>query len=68
MSHFMSCNSYKNIAPRLDWETINGNNPDEQFEIALNVKKRVKVRNMTIENYEAGHPQVVSDSKAPGDC
>ena len=68
ISHFMSCNSHKNRAPRLHWETINGNNQDEQFEIALNVKKRVKVRNMRIENYEACHPQVVSDSKAPGDC
>ena len=52
ISHFMSCKSYKNIAPRLDWETINGNNPDEQFEIALNVRKRLKVRNMRIEIYE----------------
>ena len=64
----MSCNSYENITPRLDWESINSNNPDEQFEIALNVRKRLKVRSMTIDNYEAGHPQVVSDSKAPGDC
>ena len=64
----MSCNSYKNITPRSDWESNNRNKPDEQFEIALNVQKRLKVRSMTIDNYEAGHRQGASDSKAPGDC
>ena len=64
----MSCNSYKSIAPRLDWESINGNNPDEQLKIALNIRKILKVRSMTIDNYEPGYPQVVSDSKAPGGC
>ena len=49
ISHFMSCNSYDNIAPILDLESFNGNNPDEQFEIALNVRKRLKVRSMSFQ-------------------
>ena len=66
--HFMTCNSYKNIAPESDWELIYENNTDKQFEIAENISKRLKQRRTKIDNYEAGHPQELADSKAPGHC
>ena len=66
--HFMTCNSYKNIAPESDWELIYENNTDKQFEIAENISKRLKQRRTKIDNYEAGHPQELAYSKAPGHC
>ena len=68
MDHFMSCESYRNIEPVNNWKNIFGNEPDEQFRIAENVRKRLKIRNKNIENYEAGQPQDFPDSRAPGDC
>ena len=64
----MTCSSYKNIAPESDWEWIYENNTDKQFEIAENIRKRLKQRRTKIDNYEAGHPQELADSKAPGHC
>ena len=65
MEHFMSCNTYENITPIHSWKTIFENNPDEQFEIAENIKKRQRQRNRKIEMHEAGHLHILSDSKAP---
>ena len=64
----MSCNSYQNEPPAFNFELIYGNNPDEQFEIAKNVRNRLKIRNLIIENYEAGYPQDFFDPMAPGHC
>ena len=68
MQYFMSCKAYENIAPIINWEKMYGNEPDEQFKIAINIRKRLKQRNSKIENYEAGHLQNIADSMAPGDC
>ena len=64
----MSCKSYQNIAPEPDWEWIYENNTDKQFEIAENISKRLKQRRTKIDNCEAGHPQEIADSIAPGHC
>ena len=68
MDHLMQCNAYKNIPPTHPWRKILGNNPDEQFEIAENIKKRQRQRSTKIENHEAGQPEDVTDSMAPGYC
>ena len=68
LPHFMSCNSYQNEPPAFNFELIYGNTPEEQFEIAKNVRKRLKIRSLIIENYEAGYPQDFSDPMAPGHC
>ena len=44
------------------------NEPDEQFKIAKNIRKRYKQRNARIKKYEAGHLHNIADSMAPGDC
>ena len=49
-------------------EEIFENYPDDQFEIAENIKKRQRQRTKKIEQYEAGHPPLLTDSKAPVDC
>ena len=36
------------------------NEPDDQFEIANNVRMRLKQRNNTIEKHEAGQPTLQS--------
>ena len=68
MDHFLTCSSYENIAQELNWKAILENNTEDQFEIAKIVKKRHQYRKHIIDTYEAGHPQVSSDSGAPGDC
>ena len=46
-------------------EKILENNPEEQFEIADNIKKkRQRQRNTITENLEAGHPEEATDSMA----
>ena len=42
------------------------NNPEEQYEIADNIKKRQSQRNTKIDNHEAGEPEEVTGSIAPG--
>ena len=44
------------------------NDPDDQFEIAENIKKRQRQRSKKIEQYEANHPPLLTDSKAPVYC
>ena len=68
MTHFMSCNLYENIPTEKTWKLIFEDNPDDQFKIAENIRKRQKLRNKKIDKYEAGQPQEWSDSRAPGDC
>ena len=68
MSHFLSCKTYENVAPIINWEKMFENKPDEQFKIAKNIRKRLKQRNARIENYEAGHLHNIADPMAPGDC
>ena len=68
MDHFMCCNAYENVTPIHSWKKMFENNPDEQFEIAENINKRQRQRNRKIEMLEACHLQIISDSKAPGDC
>ena len=64
----MQCNAYKNIPPIHSWRKMLGNNPEEQFEIADSIKKRQRQRNTKIEHHEAGQPEEVTDSMAPGYC
>ena len=54
--------------PIINWGKMYENEPDEQFKIAKNVRKRLKQRNGKIENYEAGHLHNIADSMAPGNC
>ena len=44
------------------------NDPVDQFEIAENNKKIKRQKREKIEQYEAGHPPLVTDSKAPVYC
>jgi hypothetical protein len=68
ITHFMSCSSYENIPTEETWKLIIEGDPDDQFKIAENIRKRQKLRNKKIDEYEAGHPQEWSDSRTPGDC
>ena len=55
--HFMKCKAYRNIAARNDWKLMFNDDPDKQFDIAENIKRRQKQRKEKIEKYEAGQPQ-----------
>ena len=68
IQHFMSCNAYTNIAIETDWKLIFEDNPETQFRVAENIRKRLRIRKRKIQDYEAGHPQEYADSRAPGDC
>ena len=68
IDHFMTCKSYGIITSEHSWRLLLENNPDIQFEIAENIKRRLTIRKKIIELYEAGHPQDIADSRAPGDC
>ena len=56
MDHFMCCKAYENVAPIHHWRKMFDNDPDDQFEIAENIKKRQRQRSKKIEQYEAGQP------------
>ena len=57
IDNFMTCKAYRNIAPRNDWKLMFNDDPDKQFDIAENIKRRQKQRKEKIEKYEAGQPQ-----------
>ena len=40
MDHFMGCKAYENVAPIHHWRKMFENDPDDQFEIAVNIKKQ----------------------------
>ena len=40
--HFMSCKSYGNSTVKTDWKTIFENDADNQYEVAKEVKRRIK--------------------------
>ena len=52
MDHFMECQSYGTKSEIIKWRDIYKNNTEKQFEIAKEVQKRLKIRNMKKE--EAG--------------
>ena len=68
MEHFLTCESYGNIAQERNWKTIFESDIEIQFDIAKVVKRRQKARKQFIDKYEAGHPQIPSGSRAPGNC
>jgi hypothetical protein len=68
IQHFMSCNAYTNVEIETDWKSIFEDNPETQFRVAENIRKRLRIRKRKIQDYEAGHPQEYADSRAPGDC
>ena len=70
MNHFLTCTSYENISPENNWEQVKESETsvERQFEIAKKVKARQVQRKKLIENFEAGHPQDNSGSRAPVSC
>ena len=52
MDHLMECQSYGTKSENIKWRDIYKNNTEKQFEIAKEVQKRLKIRNMKKE--EAG--------------
>jgi hypothetical protein len=67
IEHFMICKAYRNITPENNWKLIYDGDTDKQFEIAENIRKRQIQRIKKIMDYEAGHPQEHSDTRAPVD-
>ena len=49
MDHFMECQSYGTKSEIIKWRDIYKNNTEKQFEIAKEVQKRLKIRNMKTE-------------------
>ena len=44
MDQFMGCKAYENVAPINYWRKMFENDPDDQFEIAENIRKRQRQR------------------------
>ena len=55
--HFMSCQEYENSL-KTDWKLIFENDPDNQFEISKEVKRRHFIRNTKL--VKAGLPSNVA--------
>ena len=64
----MSCNAYTNIAIETDWKLIFEDNPETQFRVAENIRKRLIIRKRKIQDYEAGHPQGLQETVEQCDC
>ena len=60
----MNCESYENITPENNWKVMFGEITDKQFEIAEKVRKIQRKKRKKIYNYEAGHLQYSSDTRA----
>ena len=54
IDHFMNCQTYGNSPSKIDWKDIFENDPDEQNTIAIEVKRRQKIRKQKLE--EVGLP------------
>ena len=54
IDHFMSCPAYGKTSLEKDWKIIYGNEPESQFEIAVEIRKRHNLRKSKIE--EVGLP------------
>ena len=52
MAHFVSCKAYSSETLVSDWENIFKDNPDIQYEIASKIEKRMKTREIKLQ--EAG--------------
>ena len=63
MDHFVCCKALENAAPLHHWRKMFENDPDDQRQ-----RQRQRQRSKKIEQYEAGHHQLLTDSKAPVYC